>query len=171
VHGRAELRRFDAEREVRSGRREDVAPMERRGQCRPPVRLVGELVGAHNAAEQIRHREEDPVVRADEHRPVPARDHDGTALRPHAGIDDGQMDGPDGRLGQALREDDRPAANASDPVRDIDHTDVRCRARDHQMTDTDELVRRAVIRGEGDERAQSALTLPISCAAAPSASS
>ena len=182
--------RLDAERQVRSRRSEDVAAVEGRRQYRAPVRLLGELERRHDAAAADRppgRRGRCPDRRASTRSRTRSRPDD--ARVPTPGSTTARWTAAHRRLGQALREDDRTAADPADAVRDVDHPDVRCDTRDHQMTDTDELVRRAVIRGEGDERAhgdaqryrrrtlssrakrRSAPACAISCAAAPSASS
>ena len=87
---RPELRGLDAEREVRRGGREEIAPVERPRHRLERVRGIGDLVRALDPA-QLGGGDEQPVVGADEEPPFASR----TMTRPpraaDSGIDDGEV--------------------------------------------------------------------------------
>ena len=91
VDRRPELAERDAEREVRGGRREEVAPVERARHRVERVRGVRELVRLDDAAEALGCGQEQPVVGADVEPALRVAQRERAARAADAGIDDREV--------------------------------------------------------------------------------
>jgi hypothetical protein len=131
---------------------EDVPPVEGRGRRLTNVAGVGELEGGNAAAERIGRRWKQSVVRPNEEVVASGDNGNPSTIGPHARVDHGEMYRAFGRRNHALGEYRRARAYPAHPVSEIDDTHVGCDPRDDQMADTDVLVGRPVIAGEGDQR-------------------
>ena len=127
VERRAELFDRDAAREVRGGRREEVAAVEGARDRLERVLRVRELV-RRGDPRPVGGRDQQPVVRADEEPSLLVAQRERAARAADTGVDDRQVDA-DGHVGERAREHERALEDLlrRDPVRDVD--DLRLRAR------------------------------------------
>ena len=141
VDGRAELPQRDSAGEVRGGRREQVAAVERAGHRLQRVLRVDELVRLGHSAEAVGGRQEKPVVGAHVEPSLPVAEGECAPAAPHAGIDDGEVH-PRGHVRQRVRQRDRALEHVSraNSVRDVDHARIGRDRRDHAVTGADEVI-------------------------------
>src|SRR5262245_45489212 len=149
---RTELRKLDAESKVRRSRREQIAPVKRARDRLERVFRIRELVGDVDAAELLRSRDQQAVVRADVDATRPVAQSERAARAAHARIDDGEVHTRRHER-QRVRERERTLQHAlrRNPVRDVDDLGIRRDPLDHAVARADEIVLQAEIGQERDE--------------------
>src|SRR4029079_18728083 len=137
-----------------------VAPVEGVRDAFERVGRVRDLDRLRDPAQALRRDEEEPVIRSDVQSLVLPAERDRLPLAPDPRVDDGDVH-PGGHVGESVCEHESALKHMlrRDPVRDVDHLDIRRDALDHAATGSGEVVLQAEIGQEGDELACDAASL------------
>ena len=152
VERRPELGERHPECEVRRGRREEVAAVECSRHRFERVVGVRELVRLCDAAELVRRRDQQTVVRPDMNAARAVAQRERAPRAADARVDDRKMHAL-GHERQRVRERQRTLQDGlrRDAVRDVDDLDIGRDPFDHAVTGADEIVLQAEVRQERDE--------------------
>ncbi len=153
IDRRAELADRHSAREVRRGRREQIAAVKGARDRLERVGGVRELVGVVDPR-ALGRRQQQAVVRPHEATAFRVTQGERAAVAADTRIDHREMNA-DGHVRQRVGEDERPLQHRlrRDPMRDVDDLGIRCEALDHAVAGADEVVLEPEIGEERDEHA------------------
>ena len=153
IDRRPEVGERHAKREMRSRRREEIAPVERPRDRLERVLRIRELVRLLDPTELLGGRNQKAVVGPDVDATFTVAQGEGAPCAADARVDDSKMD-TKRHVGERVRErqrarEDLPRRNT---VGDVDDLDLRGDLLHHAVAGADEVVLETEVRQEGDER-------------------